>query len=203
MAVTHRRAIVIGATCVVWLGLLAAGCGSGTANQTNGVATGSVTCVGLSGEATFSPSLTLSGSAPEHITITLHSENCTSAGSNVGRVTSASAVATNNSGTSGCTSLLSSKPVEVKVNWVPSTIHASVVSFSGYAPTAGGSGSGLVFPEVGGKARVTGSFAGSNGGASSTATAFIGQNEVELLSACENPTGISSLAITSGHVSLG
>ena len=201
---TQRTAMVVGATCAIWLGLFAAGCGSGkTANKANGVATGSVTCGDLSGEATFSPSLTLSGSAPEHITITLHSGTCTTAGSNVGQITSASAIATNNSGTSGCTSLLSSKPIEVKVNWVPSTVHPSVVSFSGYAPTAAGSGSGLLFPEAGGKARVTGSFAGSNGGAGSTATAFIDQNEAQLLSACEGATGISSLAITSGHVSLG
>jgi hypothetical protein len=50
---------------------------------------------------------------------------------------------------------------------------------------------------------VSGSFAGLDGGASSRASAFISQGEVQLLAACQNPAGISSLMITSGHFTLG
>jgi hypothetical protein len=189
------------AMCVT--GTLAITSGCGGASRTNGVATGMVTCAALSGAVNFSPPLTLSGTAYETLTISLSAHGCTTSGSSVSHVTGASATVVNSAGTSGCTSLLNSKAFEVHVRWSPATISPSVVRFSGYAPSTSGAGSGLVFPGSGGKATVTGSFAGSNRGASSTATASIDQNEVQLLGACQSPAGISSLAITSGHFTLG
>jgi len=200
----RRIATAIATLCSLALVVPAAGCGGG-GSVTNLVATGSVTCSTLTGVASFSPPLTLTGSAPETTTISLNAGGCTVSNSNAGGVSGGRATVTNNTATSNCTSLLTSRPVKVAVEWTPTTLHPSAVSFSGYAPSksSAGAGSGFVFPDPGGKASATGSFAGDDGGKSTTVSAFTTEGESQLLGACGSPAGLTSIAISSGTFKVG
>jgi hypothetical protein len=93
-------------------------------------------------------------------------------------------------------------PLTVDISWTPATVHPSVLTFSGYGAASSPSGEGFRLPKAGATAKVTGSFAGSDHGASSTATAFSGQTTTQLLTACESTAGLTSIAVTSGSVSL-
>ena len=165
------------------------------------VATGSVTCTNLTGMFTFTPPLTDAGTSPETIQISLTASGCATTGSSVSQVTSATATATIKSATNGCTSLLTSKPVAVAVAWNPSSIHASVASFSGYAIVADAAGHvGFELPATGGTASVAGSFAGSDNGAKSSAAAYSGFAQTQLLTACGAAGGVPAMPIASGTV---
>jgi hypothetical protein len=168
------------------------------------VATGSITCTNVTGTVTFNPPLTNSGTSPETTSIALNASGCTTTGSNVSVVQSGTATTTIQSTTNGCTSLLSSKPLAVAITWAPRTTHASVVSFSGYAivnDAANHIGFGL--PASGGTATVAGSFAGSDNGAASKSTTYSGLTTTQLLAACASASGVPSLALVSGSVTLG
>jgi hypothetical protein len=191
---------VLGA--VVLTALLLAGCGG--SSQAGTVATGRVTCTTVTGAATFDPPLTLVGSSPETLKIALHVSGCTTSGSNVAEVTAGRAEATNKTGTNGCTSLLTARALSVTVHWTPSTIAPSVVSFTGFSPGQSPTGAlGFTFPGSGNRAKATGSFSGSDNGASSTAAAYTAQGTTQLVGACSTPAGIASIPISSGHVTLG
>ncbi|HLM94975.1 MAG TPA: hypothetical protein VK283_01595 [Acidimicrobiales bacterium] len=60
---------------------------------------------------------------------------------------------------------------------------------------------GFTFPNPGGTTKVTGSFAGSDHGAGSSTTVFFNRTAVQLLAACR-ASGLVSIPVTSGHVSL-
>lgn len=191
---------VVGAVALT--GLLLAGCGGST--QAGGVATGTVTCTTVTGAATFNPPLTLVGSMPETLKIALHASDCTTSKSNVAHVTGASAVTSSNLGTNGCMSLATPKALKVTVRWTPSSIAPSVVSFSGFSPGESASGAlGFTFPGSDSTAKTTGSFTGSDNGTGSTAAAYTTQNLKQLIAACSTAAGIASIAITSGHVTMG
>jgi hypothetical protein len=202
--VTIRRAATVTATlCSLGLVLPAAGCGGGS--PVGGVATGPVDCRTMTGVASFSPPLTLSGSASETTTISLSLGSCATSGSSSAVVTNGRATLTNSTASSNCTSLLVSRPVKVAIRWTPSSVDPTTVNFSGYAPSmaSSGQGSGFVFPNPGGKASAAGSFAGSNRGAGSVAYAYTTAGESQLLSACQSPAGLSSVAISSGSFTIG
>jgi hypothetical protein len=202
---TRRTVTAIATLCPFALLVAAAGCG-GAGNVTDMVATGSVSCKTLTGVATFSPPLTSSGSAPETITISLKAGSCATTNSNSTGVTEGRATTTNSTpATSNCNSLFAPRPVEVTVEWTPSTIHSSTVHFTGFASmkNSTGTGSEFVFPDPGGKATGSGSFTGDDGGASSTVTAFSAAQPSQLLAACQNPAGLTSIAIGSGTFRVG
>jgi len=131
------------------------------------VATGSVTCTTLTGTVSFAPPLTNSAKSPGTTSITVTSSGCTAVGSHVATVTGGTGTASISNAMDSCASLLTPQPLTFDVTWSPATIHKSVVTFSSYSVGA----SGFTLPASGGKATVTGSFAGSDHGASSTATA--------------------------------
>jgi hypothetical protein len=198
---TRRPTAAISVPCVSGLLALAlAGCGGGSSAAT-GPATGSITCQNITGTADFSPPLTLSGSATDTTTITLTSTECTTSGSDVTKVVSGTATVHNTSGSSSCVALLNSRPLTATVNWDPDTIEPSVVSFSGYSPTEAG-GTGFLFPGTGHSAKVTGSFAGANHGADSSASAFTTESTTQILGECSGP-GLASIPISSGVLKLG
>jgi hypothetical protein len=168
------------------------------------VATGSVTCTSVTGTIAFNPPLTNSGTSPETTSITLTASGCTPAGSSASTVTSGTATATIQSATNGCLSLLTSKPVAVAVAWSPSSIHASVATFSGYAIVSDAGGNiGFGLPNSGGTATIAGSFAGTDNGATSKATTYSALTQTTLLAACATAAGVPSLAITNGSVTFG
>lgn len=189
-------------SAVALTALLLAACGG--SSQGGAVATGRVTCTTVSGAATFNPPLTLVGSMPETLKIALHVSDCTTSKSNVAHVTGGSAETSSSLGTNGCMSLATPKALKITVHWTPSTIAPSVVSFSGFSPGESSSGAlGFTFPGSDSTAKTTGSFTGSDNGRRSTAAAYTTQNLKQLIAACSTAAGIASIAISSGHVTLG
>jgi len=92
----------------------------------------------------------------------------------------------------------------VAVTWAPSSIHASVATFSGYSIVPDAAGHvGFSLPASGGTVTVAGSFGGSDNGATSKASTFSDQTTTQLLATCGTTAGVSSLNITSGTVTLG
>ena len=167
------------------------------------VATGGVTCNSITGALTFSPSLTTKGGTAESTSITVNAAGCVTSGSNVSRITRGVGTATLTSTSNSCASLLNSRPLTIDIAWTPATVHQSVLTFSGYGGASGPSGGeGFTLPKSGATAMVTGSFAGADHGAGSTATAFSGQTTTQLLTACESSAGLTSIAVTSGSFTL-
>jgi hypothetical protein len=128
-----------------------------------------VTCNDVTGSLAFSPPLTATGAGAgagaETGTIRLHATGCATSGSNVSAVGSGTAAVSLTSPTSTCSGVLTLRPVALTTHWTPSTVTPSVLTFSGYSiasrPTGNG---GFSFPDPGGTAKVTGSFAGGRRG---------------------------------------
>jgi hypothetical protein len=181
-----------------------AGCSSGSSAPPVVVATGGVTCSDVSGTVSFSPPLTTSGSAAETVTVNLTTKGCTTHGSNVAHVQGGKIAATLSESSSACAALLNTQPVVVSATWSPTTIHPSTIDISGYSigvsPSGGG---GFTLPNKGGTSKVSGSFAGDDHGASSTSAIYSDQGVGQLVSACASAGGLSSITVTSGHLSLG
>ncbi len=197
---------------LVALGLLAvvaAACSSGGSSSTTTtapppkIATGTVVCSNVTGALTFSPPLTTKGTSPESTMISLRAAGCVTQGSNVHAVASGQGSATISGTTNSCTNLLNPRALTVNITWAPSTVRPTVLMFSGYAAATGPSnGEGFTLPQPKGTAKVTGSFAGSDQGAASTAATFSGDTATQLLAACGSSAGLASIQITSGNVTL-
>lgn len=174
-----------------------------TTTTTAAVASGTIACTGITGSLTFSPPLTTKGTAAESTAINLQAAGCTASGSNAPAVTASTATATISSPTSSCTGLLTPRALTITITWSPSTIRPSVLTFSGYGAAMNSSGDeGFTLPTKGGTAKVTGSFAGSDQGASSTAQTFSNQTGTQLLASCGSSAGLASLQVTSGSLAL-
>jgi hypothetical protein len=170
---------------------------------TAAVAIGAITCTGITGALTFSPPLTTKGAAAESTAINLKASGCTTAGSTGPAVTAGTGSATISSATSSCTGLLTPRALTINITWSPSTIRPSVLTFSGYSAAMNSAGDeGFTLPTSGGTAKVTGSFAGSDLGATSTAQTFSNQTGTQLLASCGSSAGLASLQVTSGTLAL-
>lgn len=168
------------------------------------VARGSVQCTGVTGSVDFAPPLTTKGTTAETTTISVTSTGCTVTGSNVNAVKSGIGSATISSPTNSCAGLLTPRPLQVHITWDPSLVHSSVVTFSGYTVDTNGpgGGGGFTLPDTGGTAKVSGSFAGSDKGAGSTAATYSSMTTNQLLAACGSSAGLASIPVTSGMLSL-
>ncbi len=154
------------------------------------VATGSITCSGT-GTVTFDPPLQKGGTSPETATITIAASTCTTSGSNVSKVTGATTTLTLHGPSNACSALGTSNPASGPptwtARWTPSSIANSMVTFSGHAIETNSAGDvGFVFPNSGGSASVTGSFAGSDKGAGSSASTYTDMTEHGVLSTCRS-----------------
>ena len=166
-------------------------------------ATGSVTCTDVTGGITFYPPLVNAGTSPETTSIVLSVSGCTPTGSNVSQVAGARATAIIQGADNSCTGLLTSRPIAVAFAWSPSSIHASLVSFSGFSlPTDAAGHVGFALPDKGGSASVAGSFGGTNGGASSSGSTFSSLTVAQLHSTCDTTAGLTSLTFVNGTVTL-
>jgi hypothetical protein len=198
-----RRSRHVLALPLVLVAALGAGCSSGSSSASATVATGGVTCSDITGTVNFSPPLTATGTSAERTSIQLAATGCTTSHSNVGTVQSGALSSTLSTPSNACASLLTSKPVSVDVAWTPKTVHPSAVKISGYtvgvSPSGGG---GFKLPEAGGTVHVSGSFAGSDNGASSTASIYSAQSAMQLIGECESPSGLASIPVASGTIKL-
>ena len=106
-----------------------------------------------------------------------------------------------------CTSegriLLNPQLIAVDVTWSPASVHPSSTRISGYSigvsPTGGG---GFTLPNKGGTTTVTGSFAGTDHGASSSSAIYSDESAGQLIAACGSSGGLTSIAVSSGHLTL-
>ena len=194
-----RRRLGATALTLALVATAAAACGSGSGPA---VATGSVSCHGVSGSVRFSPPLTAKGTSPETTTIRVTARGCTASDSSVSTVASASAVATATSSSNACQGLLTSKGLTFTIHWAPSTITPTVVHYSGYAVSASNGKGEFTLPNAGGTATVTGSFAGADHGARSTAQALSSESATGLVTACGSAGGLASIPVTSGSLAL-
>ena len=166
------------------------------------VARGTVSCRSVTGSVSFSPPLTAKGTSPETSTIAVSASRCTVSGSNVNRVEGASASATLMSATNACQGLLTSQALTFTVHWSPSIIRPTVLHYSGYTVSVSAGKGAFTLPDAGGTASVTGSFAGSDHGAGSSALAVADESATGLVSACGSSTGLASIPVTSGTLTL-
>ncbi len=185
--------------------VLSTGCGASVTDfhtAIKAVATGSVSCGTVTGRLAFEPPLTATGTGPERATVTLRASDCTTTGSSASTVGSGSADVTLTSPTSTCSGVLTLRSVALTIHWTPATIRPSTVSFSGYSITSTPSGSGgFAFPDPGGRSSVTGSFAGMNRGAGSTAAIYFQPSAAQLQAVCRS-SGLAALPVTSGTIAL-
>jgi len=188
----------------VALGLFAimvTGCSSSASSS--GVATGGVSCSQITGTVSFAPPLATSGKAAETTTVTLRASKCNTSDSDVS-VVSGAATATINRATNACASLLTSKAITATVTWKPTSIRPTVVRFSGFSVTADKAGdAGFALPGPGHSVDVTGSFAGADHGARSQAVVFSSQPATQPLAACAQASGLSTIVVASGALTLG
>ncbi len=201
---TFRSAILLPSLLAVTL----AACSSSpspkaSTTTTLTLATGGITCTNITGSLTFAPPLTTKGASAESTAISLHVAGCSTHGSNISSVPGGSGSATITSATNACAGLLTSRALMIAITWAPSTIRQSLVTFSGYGGASNTSGDeGFTLPNAGGGTKVTGSFAGSDHGAGSTAATFSNQTGSELLAACGSSSGLTSIQVTSGTLTL-
>jgi hypothetical protein len=72
--------------------------------------------------------------------------------------------------------------------------------FSGFSFVEAANGDvGVESPQPGGTARVTGSFAGANRGATSALVSYINLTAAQIRAACLSAKGLTSLTITGGR----
>ena len=167
------------------------------------VATGSVTCSKISGSISFHPAEHHVGTAREKITFVFRASHCVTSGSNVKNVTSGYLSEVVTRPDNACASGLYSQPLHATGTWTAKNLRlrATTGKFSGFDFVCASNGDvGLVIPNKGGSAQITGSFAGSNHGATSTAVSYMNLTATQVRAACLSSQGLSSLKFTGGRV---
>jgi hypothetical protein len=163
------------------------------------VATGSVVCTKVTGSSTFYPPVRHIGTGPETQVFVFHASGCTTSKSNVKHVTSGSLTVSIHRASNSCVDALLSQPSKGSGTWKPNSIHSTTASFSGFSFVNNKAGkAGFTVPNVGGKAVVTGSFAGTDHGARSTATFYTNMSALQFHAACLKPGGLARQPIVSG-----
>lgn len=189
-------AFVVGAAA--WAGV--GGAWARPSPPSGGSQPGAVTCVKVSGKVHFDPPLTDTGaSRSEMAVVRISLKGCKASG---GGATPRSAVAATDLPvpTSNCKDLKASSTTatSLAIEWSPSTLGVSQVTFPGYTPMTGPT-AGFVLGGHG--TSVHGSYPGTDKGASSTATLSMG-SATPIAKACRSKGGLASADI-SGSVSLG
>ena len=194
--------------------ILTESCGSSTTSRV--VATGTIRCSHVQGSVTFSPPLTATGRSTEKVSVRANLSHCSATGSNVSSVSGGVVTLSIAVPTSACSGLLqfpaslgnvatpsSSRAIAIHATWTPKNIRPSVMTFSGFAVTSNDNGDpGFAFPGAGHRATILGSFAGTDHGALSVASVFTNEKVNEILSRCSLISGLASIAIVSGEVTL-
>lgn len=170
MRFPRKIAMVAAAVTIPVAGIAVA---SGVASAGSSVTgTGTVTCTKAKGTITFKPPLVTGGSAAETTTIKATLSGCTTGGgSNITKVKGGSVTATT-TGTNDCSTVATSRPETLTTKWTSTpAANPTVTSFTGYQLNT--SPPGFTLPGSGNSASGTGSFPGSDGGMSSTATVTV------------------------------
>jgi hypothetical protein len=201
-----RKLIVLGAAVAMPLGLVAAtgGMASAKAAPPINATSNTVTCTGVSGSAKFSPALTTNEAAgTEKTTIKAKLTGCTSNATGLAVASggvSGSFSSTHTAGTNGCASLAGSSTESgvLTVKWKTTPKLSSGNSSVTVSSVSGGIGSdgNATFtipgstPDSG-----TGSFSGTDHGASDSTTAQTTTSASSILSSCEGKKGLKAIGI--------
>jgi hypothetical protein len=173
--------------------------GLGHASAKGTTATGSVTCTKVTGSITYRPAVRHVGSVPETQTFTFTARGCSTHNSNVHRVVSGTLKVSVRRSSNSCADLLVTHLSTSTGTWRPTSIRPTTATFSGYAYVFSKAGDiGFTVPNVGGTARVTGSFAGQDHGATSTATAYTNMTLTQFRAACLSASGLTRQTIVGG-----
>ena len=163
------------------------------------VATGGVVCTRVTGSTSFYPPVRHIGTKPETPVFVFHASGCRTTKSNVKHVTSGNLTVSIHRASNSCVDLLLSQPSKGSGTWKPGSIHGTTASFSGFSFVHNKAGdAGFTVPNAGGTATVTGSFAGTDHGARSTATVYMNMTALQFRAACMAPAGVSRETIISG-----
>ena len=169
------------------------------------VVPGTLDCTSVTGKLSFKPPMKMTGTAAVTETFSLKATGC--AGSQTGSTVL-------HPGpihfpqlpfpSTGCFPPLDSKPSPWPWPGGPVVYAASTVTFSADQQITNGSGDiGGQFPASGGTASVTGSFAGSDSGASSTMEVFSNMTSSQITASCSSKKGLRSISIVRGSIHLG
>jgi hypothetical protein len=199
-----RKFVMGGAAMSLSLGAVAL-TGVGIASAKKGAVLGTVSCTAAAGAITFVPPLVTTGPyASETATAKVTFTSCSGsvATPTKGSIdTVFTSISTDQcppataKGTSGGS---------LSIKWAPGKIEPSTVSFSTKASASGGpdDGLGYVYPGTGGTSSVSGSFMGSDKGATSTAAVYSDLSSSALLAQCETSAGLKKMKIVSGSIDL-
>ena len=194
-----------------------------TANGTASCGKASTGTNGISGTITFTPPLKNGGTASEVTSVKIKEKDCTTTATNLahggtlkGKVKQSISSPTS---TNSCTGLTTSAPETLTVKWKWLNAHGvaldnvtpTVISFSGYnivsstnPPWTVSGDEGFQLP--GGSSptsSATGSFIGTDGGASSTAVAYLGLTATQLANDCASSGGLASATFAFGAATVG
>lgn len=166
------------------------------------VATGDVSCGEVSGSVTYHPPEHHVGTVSEKIKFVFRASHCTTRGSDVKHVLAGSLSETVARPSNACASGIFSHPVTATGSWKAKnlTLHDTTGTFSGWSFVFAANGDvGFEIPNKGGSARITGSFAGSNHGATSSIVSYINLSAKQVRAACLSAHGLASVRITRGR----
>jgi len=200
-----RKILVIAAAVAIPVSVVAVSGGAATAASSKTAGTDTIACKSISGTVTFSPKLDAKGYTSGHIStkITATLTGCTVAGSTKIKVTSGAvsgtivgATGTKAKPTGTCTGLSGNStdagPLTVKWTASPTTPNSVLNVKSVTGGTASGHGTFTIPGTT--KGTASGSFLGTNSGASDKAVAETSLTAGSILGTCEK-SGLTSLKI--------
>jgi hypothetical protein len=203
--------LVVGAGVLGLVGAPGAWAHGGTAHRATSqqgtveAATGTISCA-VGGEVTFSPGLTNTPVTPVTMAVTLDLNRCTAKATDHA---SPYGLATTKETLVGadCTTvfvLAPPIPIAATVTWGPAAIADTSVDFPGFQASTQGStmDAGFLLPGTTGAASATGSYTGSDGGATSHVSAWTTKTLSQLTAGCARTTGLTKLHVR-GKISLG
>ncbi|HYA68317.1 MAG TPA: hypothetical protein VED63_06265 [Acidimicrobiales bacterium] len=195
---TRRRTLVTTSLLVASI-CLVTGVGTGLAFASVSQP-GTVECRAVSGVIKFNPPLTSGGSSAEAAALRIAVKGCKASGGgltpHVGKGFVVLTTTTNN-----CDDLTSGeiRGVALVIRWSPTKIGDSTLAFPGFTPVAGGK---VGLSAGGAGTTVSGSYAGTDGGASSTLALISNLSATQEVKACQSVRGLRSVTIQEGTLVL-
>jgi hypothetical protein len=188
------------------LGVMSTVVGTGAAFAAAKNQPGTLNCTSVTGTVTFNPPLTFTAQA---VTTTIKAtvKNCTPSGGGL-KPKSGTATSTMNTANDDCTTLAggSTNPQTLKTKWAPATkIKPTTLTFGGFVPATQPvtNDEGFSLPNsLGQPTTGTGSYLGTDTGATSTATVYSNKTAAQVSSLCSG-AGLATLTLAAGTVHLG
>ena len=198
-----KKLLLAAASVALPVGLIAstASLASAAAPGVN-VTHASITCTTVTGAAKFAPALTATGGNPENTTVKLVIGGCTVSGAPGVTISGGKGSGVLHSASNSAIALLGPVAVtgQVNVKWTSNVaLTAKSSSVNVTVVTGGTSGSFASLAVTAGHATVTGDFAGTNGGATSTLYSETTQTVSALTTAAAGAKGLKGITLgTSG-----